>query len=1244
MPGDLFDRLQEYQKKLARLLQTVGALSVPKAFHPNAADACDTLMLRTLQRAVEDKPRAVDKQSSGQGPLADPDSPSLPHMPISQKDILADIVRNKRSYLLLARVGTGKSVMLESFARQMIDDAKPAISAHSLSDGVRIPLLVRLRDFNGLKKNEIGIKRLLDEAERKLFAGDESPVLQPEHISFLAKAGVLVPLFDGFDEFAYRGIFCEQLRQAFRRPDLLGGCSCFVTSRPGVDIMQIPVETKFHRTIDPLTEAEVREYITVKRVLPLSDLETAPAAIRRLLPQPLYLSTWCNCIARGQVPATLGDLMHELFVDYLERRGIVKAEEDCADDGKADANRKKKIDILHDLFARVCMQLALAGFGNRVPWSKLTGLTDKERRRLGSVVRRAGIIERIPSRSGDHEIYVNQIPVVEHLVGWELAQAFRKDGRSGPRIASLDVFRKWVWQPTKHDALDHCFDALWNSGDAVQAQVARALTQWLTDVSNTDLLAQSPTNSTEAAQAHCSDDLLRPFCVTALRLINLNQGLKADDSALARICSTVVQLVQRTRVWNRSGRLRSVTRSLCPLAFTRLVEEHLSALAHAVNDTVKEKLRYKINRVAASAPGASAWDCAKRVLPAARDPKNAGGQNRLRSAFCSAASGVPEALALDSVRELLQAVRDPKNADFQEELGYAIKFAAERVPETSALDCVCEWLGAALDPTNADIKIQLTDAIAGAVQRLPEALALDCTRKWLQDSLDPANADIKNQLTWAIGGAAKRVPMNSALDFVRELLRATRKPKNVDIREQLGWAIDHAAERVPESAVLDCVRELLQVAREPKNVDIQERLGWAIQRAAERIPESAVLNCVTELLQASRDPKNGDIKERLTGAVKIVARRVPKGSALDCLGRWLQTARDPQNADIQEQLGSAIEGAAQRVPEASAFDCVREWLRASRDPKIANIKKQLEYAIREGAGRVPEDSALDCVKEWLQGACDSKNADIQWQLGYAVIRAAGRVPEASALDCVRKLLQAANDPKNAFVEWQFGIAMMDAATKIPLRQQFEAVRLALSEDNIELAFRIADAGLEVAILSTWGKEPNDPNGRDGIIFQVKRREEMELAADSVAVPPEIKQMLTADTSGTLAKESSSRANSPIVGGTVIRRPMNLPAGAEDLLLFKGRVYLNGEPIWDIDPEAMGVLEKLMRGEPGQKLKFNDLLSPPEGNEYKNRKKYQDYVRNVVNRLPKRIQSLLNPDRGGFHGGRSFQERVKPRFE
>ncbi|HSY27241.1 MAG TPA: hypothetical protein VK832_07050, partial [Burkholderiaceae bacterium] len=342
----------------------------------------------------------------------------------------------------------------------------------------------------------------------------------PEDIALLAKVGVLVPLFDGFDEFAYRGIFCTQLQQAMSRPDLLRECSFVITSRPDADITRIPIAKEFHRTIDPLTEAKVREYITAKRKLSVMDLEAIPAAIRRLLSQPLYLCTWCNCVAKGKSPTKLGDLMGEMFIEHLERRSLIKSEKDVVDDGAAQADRKQDIVILCDLFARVCTQAATGGFGIRARLSNFADITETDRRRLGDVARRSGIIERIPDRFGDDELYVNKIPIVEYLIGWQMAQAFGKKGTSKSQVVTLNLWRRWVWQPSMHDVLDNFFDALWNSKDTEQEKLGRELITWLCNISNMDPIANEPLRSEANAP---QDDLLRPFCISALRWLNLGQ-------------------------------------------------------------------------------------------------------------------------------------------------------------------------------------------------------------------------------------------------------------------------------------------------------------------------------------------------------------------------------------------------------------------------------------------------------------------------------------------------------------------------------------------------------------------------------------------------------------------------------------------------------------------------------------------------------------------------------------------------
>jgi hypothetical protein len=127
-------------------------------------------------------------------------------------------------------------------------------------------------------------------------------------------------------------------------------------------------------------------------------------------------------------------------------------------------------------------------------------------------------------------------------------------------------------------------------------------------------------------------------------------------------------------------------------------------------------------------------------------------------------------------------------------------------------------------------------------------------------------------------------------------------------------------------------------------------------------------------------------------------------------------------------------------------------------------------------------------------------------------------------------------------------------------------------------------------------------------------------------------------------DSHPTAKNPLAKDFVVSAA-SAPAETVDLLFLrdKGRVYLNGEPLREIDSEAMSVLEKLM-AEPRRVWKFDELLPRPQGDKYMHRKNYQEYVRNVVNRLPQPIRLLFEPNHGSFYGGRRFQERVKPRVE
>jgi len=93
-----------------------------------------------------------------------------------------------------------------------------------------------------------------------------------------------------------------------------------------------------------------------------------------------------------------------------------------------------------------------------------------------------------------------------------------------------------------------------------------------------------------------------------------------------------------------------------------------------------------------------------------------------------------------------------------------------------------------------------------------------------------------------------------------------------------------------------------------------------------------------------------------------------------------------------------------------------------------------------------------------------------------------------------------------------------------------------------------------------------------------------------------------------------------------------------LVVSERRVYVNEQDVGTVTPNAVQVLRKMMKN-PRRRFKYDELLSRPDV--LKTKKEHQDYVKDVVDSFPTLVHDLLDPGRGGYHGGRCFKANVSP---
>jgi hypothetical protein len=927
---------------------------MPPLLQPASAIARDLLLLRHLERG-------------GSREL------------LPQRTVLDDVAYHRTPVLILGSAGIGKSVLVESFACQMAADTRYATSG--------IPLLVRLRDFNRLPREEIGIRSMLEEAERLVFGPDEVPLFSKAEIALLIHSGMVVPMFDGFDEFSHRDLFCGLLARAQRNPELLMNCTFLVTSRPDADIVKLPIERTCRFILQPLLEHEVREYVTEKCGISSENLSTTPPMIRRLLTQPLYMCVWCNSISRGHNPRTPGDLMHELFVEYLERRELVKSIADCGDDGQLLVDRQKDIEYLHDLIARVCGQLATFGFGTRVRLSTLSGVSAQEMVRLRSVVRRAAIIERIPHPSGDDELYLNKIPIVEYFIGWNLSYGCREGCSQTQITKALDSWRRWACMPEMHDVLDHFFFSLWHSPSQTAEPLAENLIRWLCNLSRFDPASRDVDSDHSIKGPEVHDDLAHPFCVSALRWINLSP----NRDLLELTCSTVAMMVRRRRCYEQFRYLCTLSPLLTPRTINALISALGDEYRSNANVQMRDMLTWCIFSFAKEVAPDSAGELVNSIFQLMpRLPEDSGATQaelHLYRAIVAACERIPSAKVMTWIRTWTQLIlNDSLSTETVRYAICAIGCCISNAQDDEVAAWLFEWSGTANGEPGSKRVEPWTDLFWKSAREFPTKQRLLVIRRVLgrlsktADGNGISAGDIK-LLCDLTSSRLTHCPLDIISDLITLLKQAPRELADdiCRILNKMAWTIDH-------SSALNCIHLLLATAMSDECSYLGAMMGDAIESTAARVAEDAADECVTLLRAAASQVKHQGLRSWVNSGIVAAARQMAKTGAKGFVCQLLQEAAVESDGETRRSIGNAVRGAATRIPTPEALQCLNAWIADLRESELNGTSTILMDAISGVSEGVAGQLGFNAITDVLAKEFEHSSAQaIRVSIGKAAV-------------------------------------------------------------------------------------------------------------------------------------------------------------------------------------------------------------------------------------------------------------------
>jgi hypothetical protein len=241
--------------------------------------------------------------------------------PIEDLKMLEDWLASRlEPLLLLAPFGSGKSVLLATFACQLAEAVVRWCDNHG--DGLLppVPLPVRLRAWEWHAREKF--RAYVSGRSQDILDPNGAAVLTADHVDALASAGKLLPLYDGFDELAdvqdARSVALEGMRRLTAR---------FVLSaRPGhgaeAEFKNNPVYS-----LRELTVLDAERFICERLEIPagqdqhdvLVAYRQAQPHINDLFRRPLFLNAWCTEY-RIDPPDTLAKLMNVVLKKVFDKR------------------------------------------------------------------------------------------------------------------------------------------------------------------------------------------------------------------------------------------------------------------------------------------------------------------------------------------------------------------------------------------------------------------------------------------------------------------------------------------------------------------------------------------------------------------------------------------------------------------------------------------------------------------------------------------------------------------------------------------------------------------------------------------------------------------------------------------------------------------------------------------------------------------------------------------------------------
>ncbi len=323
MPGDgdfrrHADALRDYAQRLRRLFGSLGRLSdsgvaVSRAHHVsmNLRLIPQTGRLAGEQARWESRPNTDTAASF-----------SREEELVEQWCEAQRTAPQPRPLLIVAPLGSGKSVLLETIAYKLGRLLESWAEEPSGASPPLVPMPVRLRALRFAHDEVDRFHGFLTRSQHVLSPADRSGTLSDTLFRQLLDAGALLCLFDGLDELPDLSEQGNIRRKVIDSAWVATRGFFVVTSRP-ICGDESALRDCIKHEIQPLDDVDVRNLI--RHVAPSADLrhpaigayESCSTGVRSLLARPLFLTAWCRCPTALR---TYGGVMAELYSQCFDHR------------------------------------------------------------------------------------------------------------------------------------------------------------------------------------------------------------------------------------------------------------------------------------------------------------------------------------------------------------------------------------------------------------------------------------------------------------------------------------------------------------------------------------------------------------------------------------------------------------------------------------------------------------------------------------------------------------------------------------------------------------------------------------------------------------------------------------------------------------------------------------------------------------------------------------------------------------